>query len=74
MDGGQDKCIVVIQLHDLANPDPSYFKDGGRRRSIIVARGMLDAGIYNFDEVLPEHGLLPHVATFNVHVSVYMMN
>ena len=46
MDGGQDKCIVVIQMHDLANPDPTYFKDGGRRRSIIVARGMLDAGIY----------------------------
>ena len=46
LDGGQDKCIVVIQMHDLANPDPTYFKDGGRRRSIIVARGMLDAGIY----------------------------
>ena len=40
LDGGQDKCIVVIQMHDLNNPDPTYFKDGGRRRSIIIARGI----------------------------------
>ena len=38
-DGGQDKLLLVLQLHDLANPDPTLWKDGGRRRSIILARG-----------------------------------
>ena len=38
-DGGQDKLLLVLQIHDLANPDPAFWKDGGRRRSIILARG-----------------------------------
>ena len=50
MDGGQDKCLVVIQMHDLDNPDPTIFKDGGRRRSIIVARGLINIIIVNFTD------------------------
>ena len=40
-DGGQDKMLMVLQLHDLDNPDATMWKDGGRRRSIILARGTL---------------------------------
>ena len=40
LDGGQEKCILVMNIHDLDNQDvPTMFKDGGRRRSIIIARG-----------------------------------
>ena len=35
----QDKLLLVLQLHDTSNPDPTLWKDGGRRRSIILARG-----------------------------------
>ena len=38
-DGGKDKLLLVLQIHDLANPDPTLWKDGGRRRAIILARG-----------------------------------
>ena len=38
-DGGKDKLLLVLQIHDLENPDPALWKDGGRRRSIILARG-----------------------------------
>ena len=40
----QDKCIVVMQMHELQpepEPEPTTHKDGGRCRSIIVARGII---------------------------------
>ena len=41
LDGGQEKLILVLQVHDLdESADPAVFKEGGRRRSIILARGM----------------------------------
>ena len=41
LDGGQEKCLLVINIHDLDDPSPTMFKDGGRRRSIIIARGII---------------------------------